>query len=242
MANSFHVAHFKSSKNLALIVYAILGLQIIAYVLGIFAALNYLNDPDWAVSYSDGIFGSLFLLFIGLANSIRVIAFVLSAVFFLIWVHRAYSNLSPLKARNLEFSPGWAVGWWFVPFANLVKPFQVMREVWCDSDPYVATESSLFSSGPRTAPTWMGVWWGLWIVSNIFSNIAGRIADSTDVGNIVLMGWVFLFAGGLSCIAAVLCIKLVREVTTRQEQRFGNVLNMQRYSPPPPPTFASEMA
>src|SRR4030095_10643316 len=35
---------------------------------------------------------------------------------FLIVLHRAYANLSPLKARNLEFSPGWAVGWWFIPF------------------------------------------------------------------------------------------------------------------------------
>lgn len=59
------------------------------------------------------------------------------AIVWLIWQHRAQKNLEGLGATWLRFTPGWAVGWWFVPFANLVKPFQTMRELWkASGDPY----------------------------------------------------------------------------------------------------------
>ena len=47
----------------------------------------------------------------------------------LMWVHRAYRNLPALGARDMAYSPGWAVGWWFIPFLNLVRPYQVVREI-----------------------------------------------------------------------------------------------------------------
>ena len=165
MANTFHVDHFRSPKNLALIVYVFIGLQIFAYALGIFAALSYLNDPDWAVSYADNIFGRMFLLLVGISDLLRIAAFVLSIVVFMFWVHRAYSNLSPLKARNLEFSPGWAVGWWFIPFANLVKSFQVMRELWTASDPEINLDLD-FTPRRSSGTSVLGFWWGTYLFGN----------------------------------------------------------------------------
>jgi Domain of unknown function (DUF4328) len=41
---------------------------------------------------------------------VELIGFVLTGIVFLMWIHRAYSNLPALGARNLETSPGWAVG------------------------------------------------------------------------------------------------------------------------------------
>jgi hypothetical protein len=193
-------------------------------------------DPLRTLNLGDGPNQSVWLMLQGVISIFQFPLYIATAVMFLVWLYREYTNLASLRTQRQEFTPGWAVGWWFVPFANLVKPFQVMREVWFDSDPYIGTDSSLFASGPRTAPTWMGLWWGLWLASNLFSNVVGRFSDAEDLANIQTTGYLFLIAGGLSVIAAVLCIKLVREVTTRQEQRFANILDTQRYSPPPPPT------
>ena len=46
-------------------------------------------------------------------------------------------NVRALGANDLSISPGWSAGWFFVPFANLVKPFVAVREIWnaSDSDP-----------------------------------------------------------------------------------------------------------
>ena len=53
-----------------------------------------------------------------------------TAICWLIWQHRAQANVwaipSPVKP---DTTPGWAVGWWFVPVANLVMPFLAVREL-----------------------------------------------------------------------------------------------------------------
>ena len=46
------------------------------------------------------------------------------------WIHLANSNARALGARKMAFTPGGAVGWYFVPIANLWKPYQAMREIW----------------------------------------------------------------------------------------------------------------
>ena len=46
------------------------------------------------------------------------------------WIYRANSNARALGASEMAFSPGAAVGWYFVPIANLWKPYQGMREIW----------------------------------------------------------------------------------------------------------------
>src|SRR5690242_12224870 len=45
------------------------------------------------------------------------------------WIYRASGNAHTL-ANDLTITPGWAVGWFFIPFANLVRPFESMKETW----------------------------------------------------------------------------------------------------------------
>ncbi|HMA36213.1 MAG TPA: DUF4328 domain-containing protein [Chloroflexia bacterium] len=58
-----------------------------------------------------------------------------AGVLFLIWIYRAHRNLPALGAACLKYSPGWAVGGFFVPFVSLVLPFRVMAEIWKASQP-----------------------------------------------------------------------------------------------------------
>ena len=79
----------------------------------------------------------------GQANDVRhyiiaglsIPAAITSLISLLVWIYAAHANLPALRGTNLEFSDGWAVGWFFVPIANLVKPYQVVREIWRSSDP-----------------------------------------------------------------------------------------------------------
>jgi hypothetical protein len=242
MANTFHVDHFRSPKNLAFIVYALVGLQVIAFAVGIIASLSYLIEPDWSFTLDDGTSSPVFLMFIGLSTILRIGAFILTIVFFLIWVHRAYSNLSPLKARNIEFSPGWAVGWWFIPFANLVKAYQVMRELWTASDPDLDERLDFMPAGSSSNSV-LGFWWGTYLVGNVILRISDKQFDAatSQYKTAILL---YLIGSSVLIVSAALLIILVSDITNRQLQRkakletigYGNEL------PPPPPTFASEMA
>ena len=86
------------------------------------------------------------------------------------WIYRMAGNAWALSSpRPLDHRPGWAVGWYFVPVANLWKPYQALKEVWQ-------------ASGDPRRPDRVGVpwlfpaWWALWLASNVASNAAGRMA------------------------------------------------------------------
>ena len=69
-----------------------------------------------------------------------VIAFIQEAVLiataitFFFWIHRAYKNLYSFGSLGLRFSPGWSIGWFFVPIASLFRPYQVMSEIGSNSE------------------------------------------------------------------------------------------------------------
>ena len=127
------------------------------------------------------------------------------------WIYRAHANLRDAGIDGLEFTPGWAVGWYFVPFANLFKPFGAMRELWTASHAEVDTFGA-------EAPSEVKWWWGAWITGNILSSVSTRIllmgeggASSLMVGN--ALGAV---STALILFAALLLMKLIDGVTSAQ--------------------------
>jgi hypothetical protein len=90
------------------------------------------------------------------------------------WIHRASANAHALS-DEMTISPGWAVGWYFVPIMNLVRPYQAMREIWM---------ASHFRGNwhGEPAPGILGWWWGLWIVTNILANVSFRLSLNLEPG------------------------------------------------------------
>jgi hypothetical protein len=161
----------------------------------------------------------------GLIALLRMPALVGTAIAFLIWFHRVHKNLAGLGGRGLKYSPGWAVGGFFVPFLNLVRPLQVMREVWHGSDPSGATRDEA-PEGPalRNAlgtPALIGWWWGLYLVSSILGGISARMSFHADP----TIAW--LQAGDIALVAsdlvdipgALVAMRLVGRITGWQSQR-----------------------
>ncbi len=91
---------------------------------------------------------------------------------FLIWIHRAYRNLPSLMAESLHFSPRWAVGCFFVPILNLFRPYQIMREIWRESDPSRPRNvGDSLEPVKESSSAVVGWWWGLFLLL-----IIGRLA------------------------------------------------------------------
>lgn len=60
----------------------------------------------------------------------HVVFVVLSFIPFFMWLYRAYYNFEAIKLRGLATTSGWAVGYWFIPFANLYYMPTVLNEIW----------------------------------------------------------------------------------------------------------------
>jgi hypothetical protein len=56
---------------------------------------------------------------IGVIGFAQMVAYWVTSVAFFVWLHRANRNLPALGAIGLKFTPGWAVGCFFVPLVNV---------------------------------------------------------------------------------------------------------------------------
>lgn len=139
------------------------------------------------------------------------LVFVICVVLVAIWIHRAHANLHDAGMESLEFTPGWAVGWYFIPIANLFKPFQAMRELWNAS----RGEQYQFADETPSEVKW---WWAAWIMGNILSNIGTRLLWMEEGGpSSVTVGNAVGAAGSVTTVlAAILLAKVIDSVTSAQ--------------------------
>jgi Domain of unknown function (DUF4328) len=134
-----------------------------------------------------------------------------TGIVWLVWQHRSHANLHAANLSGLRTTPGWAVGWWLIPLANLVKPFQTVRELWKAS-----------GGEPEwwRLPTWpvIGWWWASWIVTAILGRVAATLFR--DARTVDALGaasrWSLATSAG-TIVAAILAIRVVRSVMRRQE-------------------------
>ena len=103
---------------------------------------------------------------VGAMALLDVVVFLTAFGFLIAWTNRAYRNLPALGANDLRFTPGWAVGGWFVPFLNFVRPKQIMNDIWRGSSP---EDYSGDDWRGRSVTPLLHWWWGLWIVGGLLS-------------------------------------------------------------------------
>jgi hypothetical protein len=84
----------------------------------------------------------------------------------LIWIYRVSRNAQRLAGNTLPISPGWAVGWYFVPIGALWKPFEAIEQTWKASSAPMAWRSV-------PTPQLIRWWWGFWLAGGIAGGVFG---------------------------------------------------------------------
>jgi hypothetical protein len=134
-----------------------------------------LNLPDWngaANGTSSAFTTALYYGYI-LLGILYFIFLVVSYIWLIMWLRRAYYNLHQLPNIHPEYSDGWAAGAWFVPFLNFVRPYTIMKEVWQD------TQRAAW--GRIVEPTTvLGWWWAAFILKLIIGRITGKMGSDGE--------------------------------------------------------------
>ena len=161
----------------------------------------------------------------------RLAAYLITGVLFLVWIYRVHKNLPALGVVRPRYSPGWAVGWFFVPFMNLVRPYEVVRELWKDSNPDVGLSDTFFKQHPQSIRHYpsrsrlIGLWWGCWIASLIAERASLMLLSgpeaATQAGTAMLAG---IVSDCLGMIGVAIAILIVREIDTRQEEKHRRLI------------------
>ncbi len=169
---------------------------------------------------------------------INLVVYVALFVAFLLWLYRATKNVPALgnPHSRVEYTPGWAVGSFFIPFANLYMPYKAVREVWGKSDPAIKSEEDLMFTPAASTPLVL-VWWVSWIAMNVLGRASARFqSDAATPETLRWVTWVDIVGDVVSIMAAVLAIFVVRGIDRRQTERARHVVYVP-HTPPPPPLF-----
>jgi Domain of unknown function (DUF4328) len=184
---------------------ALSGCLIVLDSLELFGVLKFSTDPEAELSAYD-----MFYLMFGM---VFLIITIVTIIFWCMWKIQAARNILSSDVEGYEYTPGWSVGWYFVPFANLIKPFQAMRQIWNAS----AGEADYLDC-PNSL---LNMWWAGWIISSIASNISLRISLQAENPDVLSAGIVFSIVSSIAAFVAIpASVKIISQITQGQSERF----------------------
>jgi hypothetical protein len=141
---------------------------------------------------------------------IQVVIYLAAGILILVWTHKANSGARRQGANDMQFTPGWAVGWHFIPFANLWKPYQAMKEIWQASANPGQWQSV-------EVPALLPAWWTLWVITNFLSNASFRsVMRVDDIDSAILANTMTLAADAIDVPLCAVFIVIVRRVSSMQ--------------------------
>jgi hypothetical protein len=144
-----------------------------------------------------------------LGEEVSILLAVIAICFFLPQANR---NGRALTGLSFRFTPASTIWWYFVPFLNLVRPYQAAKEIW-QASTAAGPQDAWFT---KPAPVWMRLWWGTWIAYNglwrVVAALARRSHASADT-------WALL-ARITGVVAAACLIYTAIRITTLQAKRF----------------------
>lgn len=167
-------------------------------------------DPADAYSWDVDYVGQAVSLIGGGIALLQIIAFIVAGFLSLRWVYRANSNAHCLNA-DLEMSPGWNVGWFFVPIAAFWKPYEGLKDVWrVSANPQDPASVEL--------PGMLATWWTFWLLTSVAGTISFRLQmRATTVSTAILADGLDILSGIALVPATYFFLAVVRDITEKQQ-------------------------
>jgi hypothetical protein len=145
-------------------------------------------------------------------NAVWLAVFAATGVAFVVWFAIAYHNLDGLGARR-RWGMGWAIGGWFVPFANFVMPKRLANDLWAGSH---RASASRAMQAPESSIL-VNCWWAAWIAAAVTvffirSNGTNTPQHALDTNS------AYIVRDSLLIVAAALAVLVVRAISRGQAE------------------------
>ncbi|MFD4758794.1 DUF4328 domain-containing protein [Streptomyces sp. NPDC058439] len=211
--------YLRSPAGLAKAVVVLLMAVAVADLLAMAAGLNIRrvlgNGPESDFATYDDAEATLADNLYGSASVLQGVMTLATGIVFILWFRRLRMNAEVFDPSVQPMSPGWSIGAWFIPFANLVLPRRIAGGIW------TASAQTNPDGSWRTVPaTAMNLWWGAWVCSLAFSWVTSRQymrAEKTQ--EFIDAAGLVMASDALDIVAAVFAILFVRKLTRMQGER-----------------------
>jgi len=145
-----------------------------------------------------------------------------TAAAFSAWLSTARANCRAFGVRRLVYRQAWAVAGFFVPVLNLIRPYQVVREVWQASHP--AETSPLHWKQLRPSPL-LSWWWGAFLGCALLQILAGitALGAPDSPRRLAFAAGIALLADLLTAVAASLAYCVVSGISAAQGEKYARL-------------------
>ncbi len=136
--------------------------------------------------------------------------FIVSGVLILRWIYQANQNARQFGAIDMVFSPGWSIGFYFIPIVSLWKPYQAMKEIWQASQNPTNWPVEKVSSI-------LGIWWFFWIANSMVGQAAFRMSRrAEEISEIMNVNLVSQASEVISIPLALVTWLMIKKVSNAQ--------------------------
>lgn len=195
------------AKTAVILIWIVWGIEMISAISDFFQYLllqDALNGASITLEQADANDNRQLFLF-----WLLVVVYLISTITFILWFRRAYYNLHT-KVSNLSYSEGWAAGAWFVPIMNLFRPYQIMKELYEETNRLLSQKLPGYTQ--QLTYTAIGWWWGFWITSRIggrfISNYTKHATTLEEMSNSTMASLIF---SAVAIPLSILTIKMIKD-------------------------------
>ena len=191
--------HAKLTATLRNLLWISIGVTVVAVLAGFYRFYSYSRLPS-------GVDANEIMLPSDHVNDIvalaQIVLVIVTGITFLRWTYRSNKNLRAFSGESMKVTPGWSVGWHFVPIANFWKPYQVMKEIW-----------NVSHKGTPTAHSLVGWWWAVWIIANYISGLAiNSVERADDASGYAASAVSYMISDGVDVILYVVTLVMVTRI------------------------------
>jgi Domain of unknown function (DUF4328) len=200
--------HVRLGRALTILLAGCAGFSTVSVLLDVYGLdlfSKWQADPSTIVVADAEKFDAMSMVIFGL-NSLVVIA---TGIITMSWLYQAYGSREADPAL-LPHKRWWTIGGWLIPFISLVRPFQLMRNLYLATNP----PSSQLPVPDTKIPACFGWWWVCYLLGSGLTNIAERlVTDDADLGLIQVSVGLDLVSQLILIAAALLFMGVLRSIT-----------------------------
>ncbi|MEM7412187.1 MAG: DUF4328 domain-containing protein [Myxococcota bacterium] len=185
----------------------------------VYAAYLQSLDPNAVVEELEFVPSEMAYAVIGLA---QLVALIVAAIFFIRWFYLVHGNLSSLSDEPPTHHTRWTIWGFIIPFLNLIRPHQLMREVWSITSNAWEREPSRVVGVARPVDR-VNLWWGFFLGTSLLGNAVARAGvRASSAQETVYATWATVAVDAVDLAAALVAVSLVRSVTELQSPLLGH--------------------
>ena len=146
----------------------------------------------------------LLLPYVGI-KAVVSIFWILHITLYCVWKRRSMRNAWILAAdagRKPSISPGWSIGFYFIPIMMWFMPFKAMKEIWQ-------------TSVPERRLGLLSLWWGSWILYQITEQTINIVEP--------ISSYAMVISDVLLLISGIALTRIMSVVTKAQREKANSL-------------------